>query len=70
MRMNKHTVQFITEDRQIVAEHGQTLLEALISAGIFLRADCGGKLRCGKCMLKISDLFSKSIFSVDMVMFH
>jgi uncharacterized 2Fe-2S/4Fe-4S cluster protein (DUF4445 family) len=51
----KHKIRLTPEDQNIFAEHGQTLLEALIAAGIFLRADCGGKQRCGKCMLKISE---------------
>ncbi len=54
MQAKKYKIHLATEDRQITAEHGQTLLEALIAAGIFLRADCGGKRRCGKCMVKIS----------------
>jgi uncharacterized 2Fe-2S/4Fe-4S cluster protein (DUF4445 family) len=51
----KHKIRLTPEDQNIFVEHGQTLLEALIAAGIFLRADCGGKRRCGKCMLKISE---------------
>ena len=50
----KHNIQVIPEDQIIHVEHGQTLLEALIAAGIFLRADCGGKRRCAKCRVKIS----------------
>ena len=29
------------------------LLEVLIGVGIFLRSDCGGKGRCGKCLVKL-----------------
>jgi uncharacterized 2Fe-2S/4Fe-4S cluster protein (DUF4445 family) len=65
MKTNKHKIQLLTEDRQISAEHGQTLLEALIAAGIFLRADCGGKRCCGKCMLKIPETVSKFISAPD-----
>lgn len=65
MATKKHKIQLLTEDRQISAEHGQTLLEALIAAGIFLRADCGGKRRCGKCMVKIPQTFRKSISAPD-----
>lgn len=36
------------------ATRGITLLEALIEAGIFLRTDCGGKGRCGKCILRVT----------------
>ena len=65
MKTNKHTIQLLTEDRQISAEHGQTLLEALIAGGVFLRADCGGKRRCGKCMVKIPEPTTTSISAPD-----
>jgi uncharacterized 2Fe-2S/4Fe-4S cluster protein (DUF4445 family) len=64
-KRDTHNIRIITEDRQIVAEHGQMLLEALISAGIFLRADCGGKRRCGKCMLKIPQTSHKAVSTPD-----
>ena len=60
-----HSIQILTEDRQISIEHGQTLLEALISAGVLLRADCGGKRRCGKCMVKIAEVFRASVSAAD-----
>ena len=60
-----HSIQILAEDRQIAAEHGQTLLEALISAGVFLRADCGGKRRCGKCLVKIAESFKTSVSAAD-----
>ncbi len=65
MESYKHTIQLLSEDRQIYAEHGQTLLEALIAAGIFLRADCGGKRRCGKCMVNIAESTRTSIPAAD-----
>ena len=65
METNKYTIQLLGEDRQISAEHGQTLLEALISAGVFLRADCGGKRRCGKCMVKIAESSKASVSEAD-----
>jgi uncharacterized 2Fe-2S/4Fe-4S cluster protein (DUF4445 family) len=65
METNKHTIRLLGEDRQISVEHGQTLLEALISAGVFLRADCGGKRRCGKCMVKIAESSKASVSEAD-----
>ncbi len=65
MESKKHTIQLLSEDRQISVEHGQTLLEALISAGVFLRADCGGKRRCGKCMVKIAESSRASVSEAD-----
>jgi uncharacterized 2Fe-2S/4Fe-4S cluster protein (DUF4445 family) len=55
MKMNseKYTIQLTSENLEIRAEADQTVLEALIGAGIFLRTDCGGKGGCGKCRVKI-----------------
>ena len=65
MGSKRHTIQLSSEDRQITIEHGQTLLEALIAAGVFLRADCGGKRRCGKCMIKIAESSRASVSQAD-----
>ena len=60
-----HSIRIQDEDRQISVDHGQTLLEALISAGVFLRADCGGKRRCGKCMVRIDKTSRASVSEAD-----
>jgi uncharacterized 2Fe-2S/4Fe-4S cluster protein (DUF4445 family) len=65
MESKKHTIRLLSEDRQISVEHGQTLLEALIAAGVFLRADCGGKRRCGKCMVKIAESSRDQVSRAD-----
>ena len=31
---------------------GTTVMEGLVGAGVLLRSDCGGKGRCGKCLIK------------------
>ena len=38
--------------RIITAARGISLMEALVSAGLLLRSDCGGRGRCGKCMVR------------------
>jgi uncharacterized 2Fe-2S/4Fe-4S cluster protein (DUF4445 family) len=53
MQPGKYTIHLASENMEIQAEEGQTVLEALIAAGIFLRTDCGGKGSCGKCRIKI-----------------
>jgi len=53
MHADGHTIHLASENREIRAEAGQTVLEALIGAGIFLRTDCGGKGGCGKCRVKM-----------------
>ena len=37
----------------IEAEPGAVLMEALVADGFLLRSDCGGRGRCGKCMVRI-----------------
>ncbi len=49
-----HTVQIVSTNRQLEATDGRTLTEVLREAGIPLRADCGGKGKCGKCGVKVS----------------
>jgi len=53
MPTGKHIIHLASENFEIRAEAGQTVLEALIAAGILLRTDCGGKGGCGKCRIKI-----------------
>jgi uncharacterized 2Fe-2S/4Fe-4S cluster protein (DUF4445 family) len=53
MQSGRHTIRLASEKLEISAEAGQTVLEALIAAGIFLRTDCGGKGSCGKCRIKV-----------------
>jgi uncharacterized 2Fe-2S/4Fe-4S cluster protein (DUF4445 family) len=54
MQAEGHTIHLASENLEIPAETGQTALEALIGAGIFLRTDCGGKGGCGKCRVKMA----------------
>jgi len=34
---------------------GQSLLEALTSAGVFMESPCGGQGTCGKCLVKVTE---------------
>lgn len=52
-------------DRLITGRAGQSLLEALIGAGILLRADCGGKGRCGKCRVHIDNVDPDAVSAPD-----
>lgn len=41
--------------RQTIATRkGVTLLESMLSAGVLLRSDCGGRGRCGKCLVGVA----------------
>ena len=55
MNQDKIELTLLPENRQIQIQRHQSILEALINAGILLRADCGGKGKCGKCRIQISD---------------
>ena len=37
----------------VEAQPGAVLMEALVSGGMLLRADCGGRGRCGKCLVRV-----------------
>jgi len=61
MGKNKIKVTLQPENQPIQAQSDQPLLEAMIDAGILLRADCGGKGKCAKCRIQISDESKKSV---------
>ena len=44
------------QKRQVSASEGQTVLQALQSAGIFVEASCGGGGTCGKCLVQINKI--------------
>lgn len=52
--MSKDTVQVKVDHRLVTTDRGVTLLESMVSAGILLRFDCGGRGRCGKCLVGVA----------------
>ncbi len=50
-----HCIELLPHGRKIMASSGDNLLESLMAGNIFLRADCGGKGRCGKCRVEAID---------------
>jgi len=54
------TLTILPGGRKIQARRGTTLLEALIGGSVFLRSDCGGTGKCGKCQVEIVDLHGGS----------
>ncbi len=44
-------VSFPKEDKEILVPKGSSVLDAAISAGIFINSVCGGVGRCGKCKI-------------------
>jgi len=56
-----YNLRLAPDDTVVAVEKGQTILEALIGGGHFLRADCGGKGRCGKCLIHLIDASASSV---------
>jgi len=52
--MSKDRVQINIDHRLVSVEKGVTLLEAMVSAGVLVRSDCGGRGRCGKCLVGVA----------------
>lgn len=50
--MAKNCLEIKIGERIIEAEKGAILLEVLMLAGFMLRTDCGGRGRCGKCLVR------------------
>lgn len=49
----KYRVIFQPSGRSVQAQHGCTILEVAIKAGINLQTPCGGHGTCGKCLVRI-----------------
>ena len=49
----KYQITFVKEGKIWEAEEGTTVLEAEIAAGLKPDAPCGGRGKCGKCMVRI-----------------
>ena len=63
MNQEKIELTLLPENRRIQIQKRQSMLEALINAGILLRADCGGKGKCGKCRIQIPDEYRDRVSS-------
>ncbi|HEY60938.1 MAG TPA: DUF4445 domain-containing protein [Anaerolineae bacterium] len=61
----KFTINFQPIGIRLICDEPLTALEAAREAGIQLRADCGGKGTCGKCMIRVSDDYTKSPSAVE-----
>jgi uncharacterized 2Fe-2S/4Fe-4S cluster protein (DUF4445 family) len=52
--MRRDMVEIHIDGQTITTRRGVTLLEAMFSAGVLLRSDCGGRGRCGKCLVGVA----------------
>jgi uncharacterized 2Fe-2S/4Fe-4S cluster protein (DUF4445 family) len=55
MTKGEKMVRIQIGDRVIDAAKGAGLMEVLVSAGVLLRSDCGGRGRCGKCLVQVDE---------------
>ena len=60
-----YTLNLKSDDRKIQVDEDQTVWEALIGAGIFLRTDCGGKGFCGKCRVKVASDSTENVAAAN-----
>ncbi len=54
--MNTPRARIRINGQAIRIEPGVSLMEALVSAGLLLRSDCGGRGRCGKCRVRTTSI--------------
>lgn len=60
------TVAKISVDgRSIDGQTGTTLMECFVTAGLLLRSDCGGRGRCGKCLVRVEEADSGALSEPD-----
>lgn len=48
----KYQIHVFPHNKRISVKSNQRLIEVLMDQGIFLRSDCGGKGKCGKCRVQ------------------
>ncbi len=51
--MSQKTIRLFPHGREIKTVSGRRLMESLVDNNIFLRSDCGGKGKCGKCLVNV-----------------
>jgi uncharacterized 2Fe-2S/4Fe-4S cluster protein (DUF4445 family) len=63
--MGEDRVRIRIGGRSIAAEKGANLMEALVAAGVLLRSDCGGRGRCGKCLVCVEGAGPNQVSTPD-----
>ncbi|MDW7771531.1 MAG: ASKHA domain-containing protein [Desulfobulbaceae bacterium] len=51
----KQRIEFQPDNITVTVEHGENLLSAAASAGVYINAFCGGDGVCGKCKVRIDE---------------
>jgi uncharacterized 2Fe-2S/4Fe-4S cluster protein (DUF4445 family) len=53
MKSDTPSVRLTIGGRSLIIPQGISVMEALVASGILLRSDCGGRGRCGKCLVRV-----------------
>lgn len=51
--MTQKTIHILPHGRKLKSTPGRRLMEILVENNILLRSDCGGKGKCGKCLVNV-----------------
>ena len=62
---HKINIHIGSTQHRIYLQPNETLLEALIGSEIFLKSNCGGKGRCGKCKVQVANVPRDTVTSLD-----
>jgi uncharacterized 2Fe-2S/4Fe-4S cluster protein (DUF4445 family) len=63
--MSTNNARIHVDRRMITAAPGIRLMEAMVSAGLLLRSDCGGRGRCGKCRVRAFPMAPEALSAAD-----
>lgn len=64
--MNRFSVTFLPDGVTVQIKEGMTLLQAQIAAGLRPDAPCGGKGRCGKCLVILDGMEARACQTIVM----
>ena len=59
--------EIVVDGRSFAVPTGATVMECLVAEGLLLRSDCGGRGRCGKCLVQVSDPAGQGLSKHDEV---
>jgi len=52
--MSRHSVHFLPAGKTVSADGGTIISDAAKEAGVKIELPCGGKGKCGRCMVSVS----------------
>ena len=48
-------VRFLSDDKVVDVPEGRMIAEAAVKAGVEIRLPCGGRGRCGRCIVLVDN---------------